>query len=207
MSTESAESVDLEGVVVSSFNVMGDLGENLDMGLACFSEKVSNLGMFVMHVETMEGEFEALVLEDEGHIGCVEKGAEFDLLSVVLDSEVRELGGVLDTLQDGVGEIREWVCSSCTHLGEDSVVAMKDKLVGFEQKLKQSEEELNDIKMQSARFQKSLASFKKAENGMQGDLILFISLHIYVWVKDFFGNENITFFLFCFSSYKKIIYL
>lgn len=164
MSTESAESVDLEGVVVSSFNVMGDLGESLDMGLACFSEKVSNLGMFVMHVETMESEFEALVLEDEGQIGCVEKGVEFDLLSVVLDSEVRELGGVLETLQDEVGEVREWVCS-CTHLGEDSVVAMKDKLVGFEQKLKQSEEELNDIKMQSARFRKSLASFKKAENG------------------------------------------
>lgn len=167
----STESVDLEGVVVSSSNVTGDLGDacntmltNLDMGLACFSEKVSNLSIFVMHVETLESEFEALVLKNEDYIGFVEKGVEFDLLSVVLDSEVRELGRVLDTLEGGVGDARKWVCDS-THLGEDFVVAMQEKLVGYERQLKQSEEELNDIKMQSARFQRSLASFKKAENG------------------------------------------
>ncbi|TKY50113.1 WPP domain-interacting tail-anchored protein 1 [Spatholobus suberectus] len=163
MSTESV-------VSSSNGNVMGDLGDvcstmltSLDLGLACFSEKVSNLSIFVMHVETMESEFEALVLEREDHIGYLEKGLEFDLLSVVLDSEVRQLGGVLDTLQGGVGEAREWVWS-CTHLGE-AFVAVQDKLVDYGQQLKQSEEEFNDIKMQSASFQRTLSSFKKAENG------------------------------------------
>ncbi|KAG4395810.1 hypothetical protein JHK82_052405 [Glycine max] len=172
MSTESAEHdasvVDLEGVAVSSpsGNVMGDLGDvystmltSLDLGLACFSEKVSNLSNFVMHVETKECELEAL--EKEDHIG--EKGLEFDLLSVVLDSEVRELEGVLDTLQGGVDEAREWGCS-CTHLGE-GFVAMQEKLGDYEQQLKQFEEEFNGIKMQSASFQRNLSSLKKAENG------------------------------------------
>ncbi|KAG4958633.1 hypothetical protein JHK87_035266 [Glycine soja] len=174
MSTEIAEHdgrvVDLEGGVVSSSsgNVMGDLVDvystmlkNLDLGLACFSEKVFNLSNFLMHVETMECEFEAL--EKEDHIGYLEKGLEFDLLSGVFDSEVRELEGVLDTLQGGVGEARDWV-SSCTHLGE-AFVAMQEKLVGYEQRLKQSEEEFNDIKMQSVSFQRTLPSLKKEENG------------------------------------------
>nr|KYP48233.1 WPP domain-interacting tail-anchored protein 1 [Cajanus cajan] len=174
MSTESAEhddaSADLEGAVSSSSgNVMGDLDAmitSLGMGLDCFSEKVFNLRIFVMHVETMENEFEALVLEKGDHhmgVGWLEKGLEFDLLSVVLDSEVRELGGVFDILQGGVGEVRECVCS-CTHLGE-AFVAMQDRLFDYEQKLKLSEEELNDIKMQSASFQRALCSYKKAQNG------------------------------------------
>lgn len=201
MSTEIAEHdgrvVDLEGGVVSSSsgNVMGDLVDvystmlkNLDLGLACFSEKVSNLSNFVMHVETKECELEAL--EKEDHIG--EKGLEFDLLSVVLDSEVRELEGVLDTLQGGVGEARDWV-SSCTHLGE-AFVAMQEKLVGYEQRLKQSEEEFNDIKMQSVSFQRTLPSLKKEENGMQ---MISFCLFVYifdVWIKYSFGLKNISFF-------------
>ncbi|KAL2335351.1 hypothetical protein Fmac_016564 [Flemingia macrophylla] len=173
MGTESAEhddaSVDLEGVVSSSGgNVMGDLGAmitSLDLGLAGFSERVFNLRIFMMHVETIGNEFEALVLEREGNmgIGCLEKGLEFDLLSVVVDSDVRELGEVLNILQCGVGEVRELVCS-CTHLGE-AFVAMQDRLFDYEQKLKQSVEELDDIKIQSASFQRTLSSCKKAENG------------------------------------------
>lgn len=203
MSTESAEHdasvVDLEGVAVSSpsGNVMGDLGDvystmltSLDLGLACFSEKVSNLSNFVMHVETKECELEAL--EKEDHIGYLEKGLECDLLSGVFDSEVRELEGVLDTLQGGVGEARDWV-SSCTHLGE-AFVAMQEKLVGYEQRLKQSEEEFNDIKMQSVSFQRTLPSLKKEENGMQ---MISFCLFVYifdVWIKYSFGLKNISFF-------------
>ncbi|QCD93851.1 hypothetical protein DEO72_LG5g1927 [Vigna unguiculata] len=176
MSTESAEndaSVVLEDAVVSltSGSVMGDLGDvcgrmltRLDLDVAGFSEKVSNLTYFVMYVETMECEIEALVLEKEkDHIDCLEKGLQFDLLSVLLDSEARELREVLNTLQGWVGEARECVLSY-THLGEASV-AMQDKLVDYEQQLNQSEEELNDIKIKSAGFQRSFSTFKKAEIG------------------------------------------
>ncbi|XP_027357828.1 WPP domain-interacting tail-anchored protein 1-like isoform X2 [Abrus precatorius] len=183
MSTESAEleavtsstcdvNVDLEGVVsLSNRDAVGDLGivcstilTKLDFSLACFSEKVSNLSIFVMHLATMESEFESLDLE-ENHtgLGSLEKGVEFDLLRGVLDSEVRELGGFLDSLQAWIAEVRERVCS-CTHLGE-AFMTMEDKLLDSEQKLKQSEEQFNEIKMQSASFVRALSSFKKAENG------------------------------------------
>lgn len=119
-------------------------------------------------------------------------GQKHHLLSGVFDSEVRELEGVLDTLQGGVGEARDWV-SSCTHLGE-AFVAMQEKLVGYEQRLKQSEEEFNDIKMQSVSFQRTLPSLKKEENGMQ---MISFCLFVYifdVWIKYSFGLKNISFF-------------
>ncbi|RYR16322.1 hypothetical protein Ahy_B04g073322 [Arachis hypogaea] len=70
----------------------------LELNLACFSEKVTNLGIFVMNLETLECELETMILEKNGIDGmvmdmeCAEKGLEFDLLCGVLDSEVRELG-------------------------------------------------------------------------------------------------------------------
>ncbi|XP_014522199.1 WPP domain-interacting tail-anchored protein 1 [Vigna radiata var. radiata] len=176
MSTESAKndaSVVLEDVVVSltSGSVMGDLGDvcsrmltRLDLGVGGFSEKVSNLTYFVMYVEIMECKIEASVLEKEkDYIGCLEKGLQFDLLSVLLNSEATELREVFNTLQGWIGEAREWVLSY-THLGE-AFVAMQDKLVDYEQQLNQSEEELNDIEIKSADFQRTLATFKKAEIG------------------------------------------
>lgn len=171
-------SVDLEGGVVSSssssnVDVMGgDLGvisstmlARLDLSLACFSEKVSNLSIFMMHLATMESEFEALVSEkDHKGIGSFEKGLEFDLLCGVLDSEVRELDGFLDSLRAGIDEARERACS-CTHLGE-AFIAMQDKSIDHEQHLKQSEEQFTEVKIQSASFRRTLSSFKMVENGM-----------------------------------------
>ncbi|XP_057447790.1 WPP domain-interacting tail-anchored protein 1-like isoform X2 [Lotus japonicus] len=175
MSTESAESVvsvDLEGVVSSSNgDVIGDPGvvsstklARLDLSLACFSEKVSNLSIFVMHLATMESELDGLAwVKDHMGLGSFEKVLEFDLLSGVLGSEIRELDGFLDTLKSGIVESRERVWS-CTHLGE-AFITMQDKLLDCEQYLKQSEHQFTEIKIQSASFQRNLSSLKKAENG------------------------------------------
>ncbi|KAK7271822.1 hypothetical protein RJT34_28032 [Clitoria ternatea] len=179
MSTESAEheiveaaSVDLEGVASSSSGyVIGDLGvicstmlARMDLRLAFFSEKVSNLSIFMIHLATIESELEDLVFEkDHMGLGSFEKVLTFDLLCGVLDSVVIELDGVLVTLQAGFAEVRERLCS-CTHLGE-ALREMQDKLLGSEQDLKQSEELLNDIKIQSSSFERTLSSLKMAENG------------------------------------------
>ncbi|KAJ1413985.1 Zinc finger, RING-type [Sesbania bispinosa] len=181
MSTESAEREavvsspcdvgdDLEDVVSSSNGVViGDLGvlsstmlARLDLSLACFSEKVSNLNIFAMHLATMESYFETLV-NDHMRLDSFEKVVEFDLLSGVLESEVRELDGFLDTLQAGIAEARERVCS-CNHLGK-AFITMQDKLLDTEQYLKQSEEQFTEIKIQSSNFQRTLSSLMKAENG------------------------------------------
>lgn len=76
--------------------------------------------------------------QDHTVLGSFENGLEFDLLCVVLDSEILDLDGFLSTLHAGIVEAKERVCS-CTHLGGD-FITMQDKLLDHEQCLKQSEE-------------------------------------------------------------------
>lgn len=151
--------------------VIGDLGidsaslTRLELSLAGFSEKVTNLRIFMMRLAAnMECGFEALVLEkDHMEFEYVDKVLEFDLLSGILDSEVGELDKFLDTLQTDIAHAGERI-SSCTHSTETFNV-MKEKLCDFEKLLKQSEEQFSAIKMQSANFQRNLSSFKMGETG------------------------------------------
>lgn len=174
-STQSAEDtgdVDVGGVSPNG-EAIGDQGNDdatmltsLELSLACFSEKVANLSIFVMHLETLEGELEALVLDKDNNnnmdIDCVRKGFEFDLLCGVLGSEVRELEVFLDTLHAEIADARERVSSSNL---------WQDRLCGSEQCLNLSEEQFSEIKKQSANFQRTLSSYKREENGNAEDLI------------------------------------
>lgn len=171
MNTEIA---DLETLVSLSDedNVMGDLGvvsstmvTRLDLSLACFSEKVSNLRNFVMHLATMESEFETSEKDHMMGIGSVLKVLEFDLLCGALDSLVRELDEFLDSLHYGIVEVRERVCS-CTHLVQ-SFITLQDKLLDYEECLRQSVEMFIEIKIHSASFQRTLCSLKKIKIGTQ----------------------------------------
>ncbi|CAL0321701.1 unnamed protein product [Lupinus luteus] len=164
MGTENSEHDDAVSAPEGFVDIIGDLITRLDLSLAYFSEKVTNLSNFVMHVATMECEFEALVFDkDQMGFDYIQKGLQFDLLCGVLDSEVRDLGGFFDTLQVEIVDAREKVFS-CTHLGE-AFLAMHYKLLDFEHCLKQSEEQFDEIKMQLVTFQKTLSSLKNAENG------------------------------------------
>ena len=161
VSSNGGEIEDL-GVVVST------MVTRLELNLACFSEKVANLSIFVMNLETLEGELEALVSDKNGNdamemdMECVEKGLEFDLLCGVLDSEVKELGVFLGTLHAEIADAGERVSSGSI---------WKDKLEDSEQCLKQSEELFSEIKKQSASFQRTLSSYKREGSGMLENLI------------------------------------
>lgn len=163
MDTQNGEDdsvdVDLEGVSSSVDDAIEDVG----IGVACFSEKVSNLSIFVMHLETLEGELEALVLDndddDDMDVDSVEKVLEFDLLCGVLDSDVRELDVFLDSLHAEIADAGERVSSSSS--------LWQQKLHDSDQCLKQSEEQFSEIKKQSSSFQRNLSSYKREENGMK----------------------------------------
>ncbi|KAK7266656.1 hypothetical protein RIF29_19306 [Crotalaria pallida] len=154
---------DDDAVSVDHEDIIGDLLTGLDLSLAFFSEKVTNLSILVMHLATMECEFEALISDkDRAGFDSIEKCLRFDLLCVVLDSEVGELDLFLDNIQVQIAYCKENV-SSCTHFGE-AYMAMQHKLLDSEECLKQSEEQFGDIKMQSVTFRRTLCSFKRAEN-------------------------------------------
>jgi hypothetical protein len=172
MNTEIADLETLVSLSNDNDNVTGDLGvvsntmlTRLDLSLACFSEKVSNLRNFVMHLATMESEFETSEKDHMTGIGSVEKVLEFDLLCGALDSLVRELDEFLDSLHYGIVEARERVCS-CTHLVE-GFITLQDKLLDYEECLRQSVEMFIEIKIHSASFQRTLCSLKKIEIGTQ----------------------------------------
>ncbi|KAL1322926.1 WPP domain-interacting tail-anchored protein 1 [Arachis ipaensis] len=135
----------------------------LELNLACFSEKVTNLGIFVMNLETLECELETMILEKNGIDGmvmdmeCAEKGLEFDLLCGVLDSEVRELGVFLGTLHAEIVEAEQFVSSSSS--------IWRNRLEVSEEGFKQSEEQFSEIKKQSTNFQRTLSSYKREESG------------------------------------------
>ncbi|KAG8384557.1 hypothetical protein BUALT_Bualt04G0130200 [Buddleja alternifolia] len=126
----------------------------VELDLACSSEKLVNLDILVMHVASRENDFEAFALEEELLEGSVEKALEFDLLYGVLDSEVREVDTFLSALQTEIISSKR-VISSFKQLG-DAVKEMEEKLQDCEECLKQSFEQISDIKMQSANFRRIL---------------------------------------------------
>lgn len=149
METQSVEDntgdVDVGGVEDN-----GEVIVDFEMSVVYFSEKVSNLSIFMMNLETLEGELEGLVSDEENiDMDCVLKGFEFDLLCGVLDSEVRDLSLFLDTLHAEISGARE----------RDS------SLNNWQERLVESEEQFYEIKKQSFSFERTLSSYKKEENG------------------------------------------
>lgn len=168
MDTQSAEDtvdIDLERIS-SSGEAIGDLGDDvgtvlneLELNLACFSEKVANLSNFVLQLETRGVELEGLGLDKEDNdveMDCVEKFLEFDLLCGVLGSVVVELDRFLDTLHAEIAYAGERVASSNL---------LQDKLLDCEQCLKMSEEQFSEIKKQSGGFQRTQSCYKRGGNG------------------------------------------
>lgn len=148
---------------------IGELGKvsevitRLELDLACSSEKLVNLNVLMMHVATRESDFEAFASEkDHTSVDSDEKALEFDLLSGILDSEVVELDKFLVVLQMEFGNAHQ-LLSSCTHLGEN-FVEIKEKLRDLDQSLKQSQDQVSEIRMQSTKLQRTLLCFNGEEN-------------------------------------------
>lgn len=161
--------VDLQEGITSDGEVIGELGNadevltRVDLDLAGCSEKLVNLSVLVMHVATRESDFEAFAAGEE-HMSAdsIRKAMEFDLLSGILDSEVRELEKFMVTLEADVFTACE-IVSSLKHLVQTSI-KMEEKLRGAEQSLKQSQDQVSEIMMQSMKFQRILSCSNQDEN-------------------------------------------
>lgn len=158
---EESNNVDSLDVIVSSGETMQDLGSfgeviaKIEVDLACSSEKLANLGVLKLYVETRENEFETFAAEKEQCSNdSAQKAMEFELLSVLLDSEVRELSVLLSTLQIEIGCSRQ-IIPSCEDAGELYGV-IEEKLNDAESSLKQSQEQILELKVQSSNLQRIL---------------------------------------------------
>ncbi|KAJ9683014.1 hypothetical protein PVL29_018843 [Vitis rotundifolia] len=156
--------MDLHEGISSYGEVMLEVGnatevlKRVELDLACSSEKLFNLSILTMHVATRESDFEAFASEEEHVLGdSVQKALEFDLLSGILDSEVREVDNFMTTLQKDVAHTHE-ILSSCENLG-GAFREMEEKIHDSDVLLKQSQDHVSEIRMQSAKFQRTLLCF------------------------------------------------
>ncbi|KAK6928026.1 hypothetical protein RJ641_006617 [Dillenia turbinata] len=128
----------------------GDLLRRVELDLACSSEKLTNLNVLMMHVATKENDLEAYEAENEvASADFEDKAMECDLLSEIFDSEVRELEKFLAVLQVDIVNAHGIIYASYD-------LYLKEKLHYFEELLKQSEEQVLEMKTQSAEFQRTL---------------------------------------------------
>ncbi|XP_009355657.2 WPP domain-interacting tail-anchored protein 2 isoform X1 [Pyrus x bretschneideri] len=144
----------------------------VDLDLAYSSEKLANLHVPLMYLLAQQNDLEAMATTNNYILAdFVEKVLVFNLLSSILDSEVRELDNYMDNLRVEIVDARQKI-SSCRHLGELYSI-MKGKLNDSEESLKQSRQQISEVKMQSARFQRTVLAF--AHENWKNDIAMDLS--------------------------------
>lgn len=146
----------------------------VDLDLAYSTEKLINLHVVLMHLLAADNDLEAVSVEN-GFISSIsmEQALVYDLLSGIFDSELREVDVFLGCLQAKIDDAYHKI-SSCRHLRELFNV-LGEKFSYLEESLKQSQEHVLELKIQSAKLQRACSSFK-TENGKLLSLAYYESL-------------------------------
>lgn len=149
------ESISSSGDIIQEIESVGEILTRVELGAACSNEKSLNLNMLMMHVATKENEYEALISNEElMSKDSAEKVLEFDLLHGILDSEVNGLEVFISMLQTEIVVAHKFMVSY-----EDSGVDLKsveERLQDSEELLRQSLEQVLDVKEQSSKIQWNL---------------------------------------------------
>ncbi|CAA3004097.1 Hypothetical predicted protein [Olea europaea subsp. europaea] len=168
MESES-NNIDSLEVILSSEDITqrmrsaAEILTTLELDLARSSEKLVNLALLVMYVEAREDDFEAFVSDEKyTPAGSDEKALEFDLLSEILDSEVKELSNFLSSLQKEILS-SQGVISSFEQFDE-AFKGMEEKFYDCEEYLKQCFERVTAIQLQSSSFKRILLTSARDEN-------------------------------------------
>ncbi|PON76764.1 WPP domain-interacting tail-anchored protein [Trema orientale] len=130
----------------------------VDLDLAYSSEKLVNLHGLLMYLLAQENELETIAVGNN-YVSAefMEKALVFNLLSGVLDSEVRELDSFMVSLQGEIVDAHK-IKSSCRHLAEPFTM-MEEKLIDSEESLKQTQHQISEVKIQSAKLQRTVLAF------------------------------------------------
>jgi len=163
------ESIKTDLVVEASSNgdksreleTAGGILTGVELDLACVAEKLVNLSVLMMHVATKETDFEAFASSNDILADSVEKALEFDFLSEILDAETMELDKLMMDIEKYIFEVGEIISSNGP--GE-TFMALEEKLRDSQDSLKQSKDQVSDIRAQSAKFQKTFSCLHGEEN-------------------------------------------
>ncbi|GAA0163956.1 hypothetical protein LIER_19702 [Lithospermum erythrorhizon] len=151
---DSLELLSSKGDAVQEIEKPEAILSKIELDLAYSSEKLVNFNVLVIHVAEREHDYEAFLSEEEPSFGdSAHNALEFDILSGLLDSEVNVHEKFVSTLQNEIARI-------------SGNIASCDKLDVCEESLKQSLEQLSEIKVQSANFQRIIWTPGKHDKDM-----------------------------------------
>lgn len=146
--------------LVGEIKQINEVVTDVELLLACAAEKLVNLNILAMHVGIMKSDLEAFACDKECvSLESAEKAMEIDLLSGFLKSESEELHKFMVDLQTDITDTQENL-SSCKYLG-DTITEAEEKLQDSEKLLKQSQDQLSDIRMQSCTTLSCLEKARK----------------------------------------------
>ncbi|CAN8256642.1 unnamed protein product [Cochlearia groenlandica] len=162
--TEEEDSL-REDMMNPELSSAGEVLTKAELEFAFVSEKLVNLSLLTMQLGTRENDFESFVShkeeeeedEEASSDDCAEKALEFDLLSSILDSEVKELESLLSYLQTEIHNARVMI-SPFQHDGE-AFLDLQGKLHDAEQSLGELIDQVFEMKKQSSSFHKLSSGF------------------------------------------------
>jgi hypothetical protein len=159
-----SENISFSGEFMQELDYTMEVVTKLELDISRSSEKMVNMNILMMHVATKENEFEALVSDKERNsTDSAEMALEFDLMSGILDSEVKELKSFMSTLQTQIADTREFI-HSYENMG-DVFREIEEMVRDSEESLNQSFEQVKEIRAQCDDFQRTLLSFNGESNG------------------------------------------
>lgn len=149
------EDASLTGEHMSGGTAWGIL-TRVELDVAYSSEKALNLEILLMQVEDNSTDYEALNLENEVLSNeSVQKAFEFNILSGILNSEVKELDNFTASLQMNIVDAGQRLSHSMQ--SEEFSTEIEEKLHDAEDSLKQTQDLVAEIRMRSAKFERNLA--------------------------------------------------
>ncbi|KAL8153248.1 hypothetical protein V2J09_011008 [Rumex salicifolius] len=147
------------GDIVRELSIAKELLMQMELDVACSCERMVNLNLLMIHVAARASEIEAIAInnieKEENPAASTEKLLELDFLYEIFDSEVGEIGVYIANLQTEILNAREVISS-----GKDSkksLLVILDRFDNSEKSLKQSQEELLDLRTQSTKLRTILA--------------------------------------------------
>ncbi|XP_076954327.1 WPP domain-interacting tail-anchored protein 1-like [Bidens hawaiensis] len=155
--------------VADTFQELESVGEvvtRYELDMACVCEKLANLNLLLMHMETIEGGFEAFVSDTNPNLSDLEvKALEFDFLSGFLNSEVQVLETHISDVLTDKNNMQEFISSS--KLLGDTSVEQEDMLRDSEKSLQHSMDQLLELKARAAMFEKNVSKFYGVETAVK----------------------------------------
>ncbi|CAN0923501.1 WPP domain-interacting tail-anchored protein 2 [Linum grandiflorum] len=127
----------------------------VDLDLNRSSEKLGTLHVILMHLLAWDNDREAIAAYSYISASSIEKALELDLLSGILDSEVKEVESFMDCIQAELVDAHYKISKS-----PNASSMIEERLVDCEESFKKAQDQVLDVKMKSTKLQRAFLALR-----------------------------------------------